>query len=227
MIPSLPTDNLYKFIAISGLIMTLVAIIYPMTILDSAYLKIADLKSRRTNIEYELDKLHAKDTLINMKLNELRGNIINDSIMEKEYKNLYSVEYNNSIRTLCRSKEFREYYAFVEKYENSLFPFKAKMNEIEDLRKEREDLRIKIINLLKQSNIISGKIDSEIKIYESKREIIFILLFMGMVLTFSGFFLWYIKVQHLLDIKLKQETYRLLLNNGKLTNDLDEKKEKK
>ena len=212
-IPSLPTDNLYKFIALSGLLMVLVALIYPITILNKSNEKLNQLAGSKLQVQYELNEMHAKDTLIREKLKELEQSI--GSSYDSVKQNIYSLAYNDSIKKLCQKNDFREYFKFIEKYKYSLFPNQSELKEIEDLMKEREDLRLEIKNLLIQLNYKSGELKTELELYERNKTIIIALLYSGIFITLSGFFLWYIKVQRYLDIKLKQETLKMLMENKK------------
>ncbi len=215
-IPTLPTDNLYKFLALSGIIMLLIAVIYPATLNDKSFEKMYQLKSSRMQIEYNISEMHAKDSLINNRLTELKKSIKYDSLHIATSQVMYSLAYNDKIKELCKDKNYREYYDFIEKHKYSLFPDQAELKEIKALVKEREIIRLEINNLLISQNNKTDQLKSELELYERNDSRILFLFIFGSLFTFFGFFLWYFIVQKNLDIKIRQEAINLILENERL-----------
>jgi len=56
-IPSLPTDNLYKFLALSGLVICLYSFIFPMKNIGELELKSLDIKTQSEVLRIEIDYL--------------------------------------------------------------------------------------------------------------------------------------------------------------------------
>lgn len=59
-IPSIPTDNLYKFIAIAGLIGVLACLLYPPLITSSLTRKAADVAAARALIEATMEDVESR-----------------------------------------------------------------------------------------------------------------------------------------------------------------------
>ncbi len=53
-IPSLPSDNLYKFVAFAGLLITLVSLTYPLNKAEEFKLAVIDAQAEKAKIEIEL-----------------------------------------------------------------------------------------------------------------------------------------------------------------------------
>lgn len=55
--PALPTDNLYKFIALAGLVVTLVSLTYPTGKIVELELGLIEAQSQRTKLEIEVSEI--------------------------------------------------------------------------------------------------------------------------------------------------------------------------
>ena len=56
-LPSLPTDNLYKFLALSGLVIVLFSFIFPMKRIGELKLKSLEIKTQAEVLRIEVDYL--------------------------------------------------------------------------------------------------------------------------------------------------------------------------
>jgi len=68
-LPNLPTDNLYKFVALSGLVIFLLSVIYPQTEVWDIEIEILRLSGEGKEIDYLLNEIEDdSDELVDIKL---------------------------------------------------------------------------------------------------------------------------------------------------------------
>ena len=204
-IPNLPTDNLYKFYAITGVSISLFSFVFVIL----CYL----------NLINDIDNLNARTEILTLEAIFLKEDI-------KEYKNLkveLTEEYKSyefppadsignkyelrkfQLEKLRTDSSYRDYLKFLEDYESQVFPILKTAKELLELGE----------------NIISAKRKYELKDSElqykrekSKKKLLelvliyiigVIALFYGYKLARKGFRLWKINVQEIIDEKLKLE----------------------
>ena len=208
-IPSLPTDNLYKFVALSGLVLIITSLALPMLNNDKGYKLFTQLNSNKTQIEIEIKELTTQDSIIDALLNQLEAGIDSDSLYPQKDINIYSLKYRDDVIESCYGKEFRDYYEFIEKHKYTLFPREAKIREIKNKMKERDEIRLEIKKLHYQFINKNAELKTVVNIYERREFILLVSSLIGIILTSFGFYYWYYRVQKYLDKKLKKETEEL------------------
>jgi hypothetical protein len=86
--PNIPTDNLYKFLAIGGLVVFIFSIVYPTGKLLELEFQLADFKAGREKINIERNFLNKEIEILEKKesvgSNEIK--VIRDKLLQQELK---------------------------------------------------------------------------------------------------------------------------------------------
>ncbi len=86
--PNIPTDNLYKFLAIGGLVVSFFSIVYPIGKLLELDFQLADFKAGREEINIERNFLNKEIEILEKKesvdSNEIK--VIRDKLLQQELK---------------------------------------------------------------------------------------------------------------------------------------------
>lgn len=198
-IPDLPTDNLYKFISIFGLIICLYSITIPFLKLNSIEIEVQNNNGEANLLEQEVKSIEGDDRAIDYKIREIRNelgkykydttSLIID--LEKYKKQLYK-------------KDYRDYIEFINKYEEIVFPVTKKIKELDSLvekqKSNKREIQKKLILVSNKNNLAS------LKIKQTKRLLNYSImgLALGSILVVFGFAQWYLKIQKPLDAQLKK-----------------------
>src|ERR1035437_4077886 len=156
-IPDLPTDNLYKFISIFGLIICLYSITIPFLKLNSIEIEVQNNNGEANLLEQEVKSMEGDDRAIDYKIREIRNelgkykydttSLIID--LEKYKKQLYK-------------KDYRDYIEFINKYEEIVFPVTKKIKELDSLvekqKSNKREIQKKLILVSNKNNLASLKI---------------------------------------------------------------------
>ncbi len=164
----LPTDNLYKFFAIAGLIIVGFSAYYTETLLRTLQADGIDIATDLAVGKAEMEFWQSRE------------------------KKLENITKNSIARQQSRRKPDPDKLELTY----STQELKSIEDETERLRR---DLRITDAKIL-------GKLQKADKLTSQIKEIFFfakVLIGIGLILTTSGFCLWYLNVQKPLDIKLK------------------------
>ncbi|MEW7292870.1 hypothetical protein [Aquimarina sp. 2304DJ70-9] len=230
-IPSLPTDNLYKFYAITGLTICVIT----ASFLGVSYIK---LKDDQYAINAELALLHVEVEFAEEKSKDI-VKLINklDKEVDAFYKgqelevnsspstNRYEIEVDRQVK-LAVDKELREYYKFQFDYEKQLFPYKVKQAKIPELIEELDVVKKAIKLKSVEVNSKSVKLDMKRNQLISLTMLCSIIIVFGIWLSNRGFYLWKTRVQDKIDEKLKLELLALNYNeqNSEESGESDEVK---
>lgn len=199
-IPNIPTDNLYKFMALSGVIIVLFFI--SVFILRLAQIN-ENLSKENIEIEeliFERLLLQEKDSVLMIEIKDLR-----DAYDKYKFNSKDTIIVLDDLIKSLKDPEHREYLKFFYTYQSEIIPEQKLLNDLNQRIKLREENR----NLLRiKGNLITIKnsqIKSDIK---SLRRFIWLMAigcFSGYYLASRGFRLWYNRVQKYLDKKLEKE----------------------
>jgi len=185
-VPNFPTDNLYKFIAISGIMLFLVAVFYPEYRRTEIRNEITLYNSEIKKLSIEESKAKIKLDEIKNELDELEANInikkstVNDSVISR-------------VRVLSGKKEIVD---LSHKIDRLIYEWKDINREIE----------LKSIEINTKSQLIDDK-NSDIKVLDDAANILG--PFSMLVMTL-GFILWYEKTQKLQDKVLAEQAGNIL-----------------
>lgn len=187
-LPNFPTDNLYKFIAISGIVLFIFAIVYP------EYRR-TELNKDITLNNGEIKKLLVENNKAKSKLEEIKEEI---DILDSN-ANITGSFVNDSIIRRTR----------ILRGENNLVEDSKK---IDKLVNEWSDLKIQIelkaIEINIKSELIKNN-ENDIKIIN---EMMNTLGPISVLITFFGFLFWYSKTQRLQDKMLLEQTSKVIEN---------------
>ncbi len=178
-LPSLPTDNLYKFLALSGLAIVLFSLVFPIIQISEIRLKIIEIETQMEVLE--MDTGNVENDLIEALVN--KGNL---SPQEKGQFRNYLIELfkKNAV------KDWNEQSEPILRPEEQA-PFRSRLNELRKKIAELKGQRRKFILLF-----------SELRNY---RWMLFIGGSLGIVMSSLGFCLWYLIVQKPNDILLRKQ----------------------
>lgn len=181
-LPTPPTDNLYKFISIFGLVLAVLGIFYVETKSLELNQEIYNLEREKSVFSIEKSKIERKRNYLKDKIDDFNRladikskPIVNDSIISwtriiSGSKNL--ITESNNISTL-----------------------------IEELREVELEFEKKQVEIDSKESIIELKTNQDEKIFD----VIDILIPIGIILSFFGFVLWYDKSQKYQDVILKEQ----------------------
>jgi len=205
--PNLPTDNLYKFVALSGVLIFI-------TIIVLMYSTMGNLTDEATKLETEVGEL-----TFGISLSESRMDLIRTKLKQLDKETTKKYRIDKTIKDTAdfykfldsfRNPEQREYYQFIVRYRDNIAPVLKEYEKLFEMTVEidklNDDIKLKRHQLRRKSEILREKLN-HIKWYA-------FLWFFGLVasafMISLGFTLWYYRVQIFLDYKLKAETKILL-----------------
>jgi hypothetical protein len=84
-LPNLPTDNLYKFLALSGLLLAVISFAFPMKLIYEAREQLLSQQTEFEVLKIELESIHARVESAEMK--GTLGTGEGRELLEKHYKN--------------------------------------------------------------------------------------------------------------------------------------------
>ncbi|MBN1968437.1 MAG: hypothetical protein JW870_03630 [Candidatus Delongbacteria bacterium] len=200
-IPNLPTDNLYKFMATSGVVITIVCLILVSISSNERYKELSDIYTEYLLLDYEIGVLHKKDSILFIEISAL-----NDKLDKYETRKEKPAKVKlDDIQTLYSNPENRDLFIFLQKYHNELIPealdFKNLQLKEAQLAENREILHRKEILFKERYRIWKEE-------HKRSRIIIWILMsaaIIGSNLAVWGFFFWYKRVQIYLDRQIKND----------------------
>jgi hypothetical protein len=200
-IPNLPTDNLYKFMALSGLLIVL--------FFTSLYVvKESQLTDDTNKITSEIGELIFEKNLLLEKDSMLHIEILDLESKLKRYKHdSTNLEIDLSdISKLTQDPNKREALKFFYTYESDILPEKKILDDIQ-LRIKLRDENKNLIRM--KANTVILKNNQNIVDWKSLKRLRWMMLFgvlLGSYLASNGFILWYQRVQKYLDKKIKIES---------------------
>jgi hypothetical protein len=180
-IGKLPTDNLYKFIAIGGLILILIGIGFTYTYMYNVEKLQIEQLNRIHNESIDFGPLTAKEASLERKMN----------FLDKIARNKFDIKSITFPDSTLSPKLFDDFKTLKYEYESLIVEKEAVKKEI-DANKENLDFKMKGIQL-EQGRILKDSI----KYY--------VLSFFGFILFVAGLLLWYYKTQRVIDKKLRNE----------------------
>ena len=207
-IPNLPTDNLYKFLSLSGLIFFLFCIVYPEYLNKQLTTLINENGTNIGILKIKYEQLNKKMKILAKAVKTVENNL-------KKYKHKKNEEEVFDIEKVKKdlhNKEHRNYLKFLFQYEDKIFPeFKEneacqkQLLELEELNYQFEIISFK----LKHKNQISKELLTELK---TVYWLSLLGRIIGLFVTVIGFYFWYNKVQKLLDKKIELEINAIYKN---------------
>jgi hypothetical protein len=211
-----PTDNLYKFFSITGLIVLAFSILYPEIRSDEVQKKLIDLKGKYELLKYRQEVILAEqkemnsfsEGLIKKQKKQLAARKTS-RIQANEYPNTDIEDYQQLLKDL-KNKNEREYFEFKIKYNNDIVPNQKEINNyLASIDKQKlvgQQLDLKSIEL----STVEEAVKLEVKKIDYLMALGLIGKIIGLIMAFFGFALWYFLHQKLQDeiINFQVEEYR-------------------
>ncbi|GGG33413.1 hypothetical protein GCM10011344_37840 [Dokdonia pacifica] len=202
-VPNLPTDNLYKFYALSGIFIAIFSM--SIILLTSFELEREIRNMELTEQKLKVDSIYFKGYRLELESKYKTINNVLRSFPEKDYTENSRKEYQQNLANIQADPKWREYLAFIFKYEDQIIPGQSELKEIDKILKEMEiaskGLELKKVEL--------ESIKRGIKYEKNKLKFIYLfgsLFFLiGSMLSFFGFRLWKNRIQKIIDKKNKIE----------------------
>ncbi len=185
-VPNFPTDNLYKFLAISGIVLFLVAVFYP------EYRR-TEIRDEITLYNSEINKLSIEKSKAKMKLDEIKNELDELEANIEIKKSTVNDSVISRVRVLSGKKEIVD---LSHKIDRLVYEWKDINREIE----------LKSIEINTKSKLIDDK-NSDVKVFDDAANILG--PFSVLVMTL-GFILWYEKTQKLQDKVLAEQAGNFL-----------------
>ncbi|MFI1743202.1 hypothetical protein [Thalassobellus sediminis] len=206
-----PTDSLYKFIAISGLLLFFSSGYLNYSLSESLFSKLADhyVESQLDSIKVEL---HQKQVRQSMKELKIKNDSLNqqkvtlDSLLENANSGKIPV---SEVEDWTKTWELEQerYSAELEANKKILLQYDILESESVRLHGEHTQLAIENTNT------------------KSLKKYLTLGMILGIIISAIGFYLWYHRIQIFLDKKLKYEYSKLVQNdNDEEQNNLINKK---
>jgi len=205
-IPSLPTDNLYKFMALFGMV-----IVFALNYWYDKYE--SRLKLNFIENEYNIEKFKFEVAILETEIKNIglarKGNQENLNKLKPLDTLIFKHIELGDFNRLSYDKDFRESTVFQVEYLDKLFPEIKIKNEIQEqyviLTQKTNELYLKSLEL-KRSTAISDMIFKEMT-----RNLWSFLIgtFVGISLIVIGFKNWYYKYQKYYDIEIVNSLNKL------------------
>ena len=185
-IPALPTDNLYKFMAISGVLIAMffsLILIYSMYIIETKNLEI-DNNINNIDINIEIFK----------KSSEIETNYINDLVENLKQKSELAKTIYKNLNTRELIKDYNEYLKDKEKINEMIYKVKLKL----------EDNNNKLKFEIQKNKSFLEELKKMANFFIILSIICFLGIILGIYLAIKGFSLWKTRLQDYLDKNIKK-----------------------
>jgi len=194
----IPTDNLYKFMAIFGGISFLFFFIMPQYLIYNIKIKDIKNKEERTILKNEMESLKKE---VKKTFNAVNKKQTNVNKIKNDFKKM-TIEVRDKIKTNNLSKNEKEKILNkLNKKEKNLFQIR------QELKIDRKQNK-KHLTLVKKQYVTIVKMKTKLELKKYQYSVIQKLSWMSLIGTpvsylimIFGFFMWYIKVQKPLDKK--------------------------
>jgi hypothetical protein len=193
-INSIPTDNLYKFMSISGLLIIIISIYYPFESKYDSMSTKAEIQLKLTEYSYNLKSYSEHQAKLNEYVKKITTDINEATSLHQEFTQKVKTNKLKRSEYLSYLKEADMLDSIIEDQEKEL---EIKLNEINEVKRKLDIELAKIKHQEKLSELNENKIT----FYNSVLR--FGVLF-GVAITAYGFVFWF-KIQKALDKKLRRK----------------------
>ncbi len=190
--PEIPTDNLYKFMATSGIVIIITSFV-PLFYQHKLRMQYIQFSGEIVKLAYENESLiEDAEKFANVKLDGLRKRAVK---LSEDFQSRIKKSWFNIISR-------KDFNTFKDGLENLQVELLEAARETEEITNERERINDLIIQLgIKKAELsyLSGIINTGLDLFRFG-------VISGIVLTFLGFLLWYQKLQFPLDKIIKNKS---------------------
>jgi hypothetical protein len=184
-----PTDNLYKFMAISGLLIFGFFLVWPT-------LQIFQLSRETIQLQGEMDALDVEVDIISESITNLKKE---DALLEKRTADLRKRVQNLATlpKKVLKSKGIN-----IEAESDRLHQDEITIiKKAEELREKNDLLRIKNVELITKRKLL----ESALAHFRTEVIMLFVGAIVGLLLSTWGFWLWYFRVQRFQDMIIRKQ----------------------
>lgn len=185
-IPVLPTDNLYKFMAMSGL---LIAIFFSLILIYSMYI----IETKKLEIDNNIDNLNA-NIEIYKDSSKIETNYITDLVEQLKQKNEFAEIIYKNLNTEKHIDDYKEYLKDKEKINEIIYKTRLKL----------EDTHNKLKFKIQENKNFLKELNKMINFFIILSIICFLGMILGVLLAIKGFSLWKTRLQDYLDKNIKK-----------------------
>lgn len=206
-IPNLPTDNLYKFLALSGVAIVSISIVLFVTQYTEIHSEIDIIQTEIVSLREETKFLEEDMKILQTEIDEMPKP---DSLYEDvNLDSAITAYFKTNSRKLIDDKNLRDYLEFLFKYENQVFPAHVRIKRMEEkYGKNREISRTQVLKsaLIEEKTRICG---DKLKRLTVITALLVLFSIGGCYIAKFGFMQWFLLVQKPSDEKLRLELERL------------------
>ncbi len=206
-IPTIPTDNYYKFFALSGVVVTITCIILYLNQWNVINDEIDKTSIEITQLELEKKFLEEDSVTIDFQISRLGS--FDTTLAKLNLDSVITEHFKVNSTALQNDKNLRDYYEFLFKYVDKIIPLVPKVEKIKEAHLQqvqvRRNLTLKIA-LIKDKIGIQNSKNNKLLISGIVLGIFFVI---GLRISSRGFVQWYNLVQKPSDEKLALEVQEL------------------
>jgi len=199
-IPNLPTDNLYKFYAMSGIFVCIFAVTTVLVVSTRIKDDLAVLKEKNAVLKLEAEFLRTDVDVLELKREHLEKSLDSYNSIEKDSLTPYE-RLDKKIYHLQNDPEWRAYLEFVYTYEDKIIPERRKQKELMELQNRIDTVKRNFLLKSERAEVNLEKINASISNLKSIITVCSFLFVLGLYLAIKGFRLWRKNVQDVLDKK--------------------------
>ncbi len=206
-IPNIPTDNYYKFLSLSGVLIMVTSLFIGLTEYNSISTDIDNIDLEVTKLK--LDKKFLIEDLkkVEIQIDDLQKSTDVHNLNDSYEENFIFLKSNQT--SIQNDKNFRDYIEFIFKYKRELMPEIIKAEKIKiDIAKQKKfdrEIQIKQATIEFKTKLLRSKANTWY--FMSITCVIFFIS--GQFISKKGFKNWYLLVQKPSDEKLKLEVDEL------------------
>jgi hypothetical protein len=200
-IPNLPTDNLYKFMATSGVVSIIVCLILVSITSNDKHKEFNNIYTEYLLLDYEIGVLHEKDSILFKDISTLKNKL---SKYQTQNEKQEDIELGD-IQLFYSNPENRDLFIFLQKYHNEIIP---EALDFQNLQLKESQLVENRENLHKKEILLNERYRIWKEAHNRNEIIIWVLIvtaIIGSNLAVWGFSFWYNRVQIYLDKQIKRD----------------------
>lgn len=198
----IPTDSLYKFLALSGMAVFIFSIYYPQKLIDDVQVKYAEYKYKSELLNFEASA-HTKKLELHRKSLEKLGEEM-DKVHSRQ------VEILSFLDEFENKKASSEDVEVIKKIEDELNESHAKIDiqdkNLAEQRASYELISEKIIRNKIELDFVNDQLSLMLKQAKELNRVSFFTMLLGAFTSVLGFYLWYYKIQRYNDTIIKNNS---------------------
>lgn len=163
-IPNIPTDNYYKFLSLSGILIMVASMFFCITQDNAISREIDNIDLELAKLELEKKFLTEDSKKVEKQIEDLQKSA--DKLEGKDPDEEVGAFFKSNQTSIQNDKNFRDYLEFIFKYKEELIPqiIKAEKIKIEFEKQKKLDreLQIKTLSIKFKTKILRSKINTSL-----------------------------------------------------------------